>query len=133
MVDQAKLKKFFSQIRAASSIDFPDLARDAGLSWFRDLQPLLETDPEFKAQMEEYLTELRYYLLQIMNKLALYGKQRGKVHDTASIKAMISTIDSGVLLGRAMKDEVVVETIDEERLAEHLKRLGIGGNDEQKT
>lgn len=120
-----KHKLFISQVRAAKSINFPLVAKELGLNWFKELKPLLKSDKEFLSGLEETIEEIRYHLLSLVFKAANDGKQGvGKDPDVHTINAAIKHIDSGALLGIA-SDDAGGSGLTEEQLKKHLERLNM--------
>lgn len=121
-----QLKKFVEQVRTRQGIDFPLIANKMGLSWVRDIQPQLRTNPEFLAAMQEVLQELKYSLLQSLFTVARDGKSRGgSSGEPTHIREIIKHIDAGTLLGAGMVPDEPGEKAEDPALArERLKRMG---------
>jgi hypothetical protein len=120
----AELRSFLSQVLAAESVFFPQLAIKLGFNWFKQIKPRL-SDAWFREEFDETLEVVKFSLIQRMHETALKGTLPGKVPPAAvHIKEMIKLIDSGALLGRA-RVEKEESTFDPEQEAIHRKRLGI--------
>lgn len=112
---------FMNQCRASGEINFPRIAHKLRLNWTK-LKGELDSSPEFKMEMEEYLEELKFDLLQKVLEVGLVGKVRGGGSPELSyVNAILRHIDGGGILGK-MQDS---GGIDEERLSEHLKRFNL--------
>ena len=120
---QEQLEKFVQQVRAGRSVEFPSVARSVGLNWFKDVKPLLETNPIFYEALQEVLEEMKYELYQCLLKTGRDGKS-GRPPEIAYIKEVIKFIDSGAILG---KSTAGLGEGGDAGLAEHLEALLKGG------
>lgn len=122
---------FLAQVKALQTVNLPKVAAMVGLSWFKDLKPMLDTNPEFKTNLEELLEEMKYNALELIQGTGRDGKKVGRNPEITYLKAIIASIDSGELLGRASEGKAVAEP-DEVAEAARLKRLGIVKDEEKK-
>ena len=121
---EAELRSFLSQVLAAETVFFPQLAIKMGFNWFKQIKPRLQ-ESWFRDEFDETLEVVKFSLIQRMHETALKGTLPGKVPPAAvHIKEMIKLIDSGALLGRA-RAEKEGSDFNPEQEALHRKRLGI--------
>lgn len=129
-VTKEQLSDFVKQLIISQSLDFPSVARSQGLNWFKDLLPLLTTNLDFRASIEEALSDFKYALLNGIFQIAHDGKPRtGRVVEISYVKEIIKYIDSGALFG-AVKEEKEPE-VDEETIQRHLARLNLKGSNNE--
>lgn len=124
-VPKHKLEEFINTVRVQGSIDFPSIARKMQLKWHKDLLPIVDTDADFRGQLEDVLSEIKYDLLNRLLSTARNGKQPGSNSDISYVNAMIKHIDSGAVLGGAREEDGGRRAPTEEEVKAHLKRLNI--------
>lgn len=129
-----EMQKFCTQVAAMGNINLPAIARGMGLSWFKDIQPVIESNPEFGEMLKNTLNEMRFELLQRLCEAALNGKLRsGPPVDAGAIKEMVKLIDSGAILGSVGEGGLGKREPNASDINEHLKRLNLGVDDDKKN
>lgn len=119
----ARIELFLEQVRVLKSLNFPSIARDCQLNWFRDLKPLLATETPFKGELQEILEEIKFDLYNAMLTTGRDGKRKnGASPEITYINAIIKHIDSGAVVGKLTHESVASSPEAEE---EHRRRLGI--------
>lgn len=128
-----QMQSFCTQVAAIGSVNFPALARGMGLNWFKDIQPLIESNPAFAELLKDTLNEMRFQLLQRLCEAALNGKLRsGPPVDAGAIKEMVKLIDSGAILGSVGEGGLGKREPNASDISEHLKRLNLGVDNDKK-
>ena len=113
------------------TINFSLVARNIGMSWTKDLKPLLGVDESFTEDFREVLEEMKHEVMDSAFKVARDGRPRNAfTTDLAFINAFIKWVDSGALAGIASVADIVEEEkepeMSEEERQIHLERLGLG-------
>lgn len=91
------LHEYLCKLKVSQGVDLPKIAIECGMNFARDIYPAIQTDPEFREGLQNYLHELVYGLIDAVLVGARTGK--GKVVDVPAAKEAIRFIQSGVVLG----------------------------------
>lgn len=127
-MNQEKQGRFIALIRSSKNVYLAQVAKEADLDWYGEVQPELESNAEFKTEVHRAILEIKAFLLNKVVDVALNGRAKhGRVPELSFINAAIKLIDSGVILGEKMKDDILQNptTPSEEEIEERLKRMNL--------
>jgi len=127
-----KQEEFCGRIVASEDLNLYRLAKEAGLSWSRDVSPALKNDPDFYDRVNDAIQCVRFTYIGILSRAARYGKQgAGGSVDSTAIKDILRLIDTqSILLPKTAKEGRSLErTADIGDIEEHLNRLNLNDKD----
>lgn len=134
MAIERKIDQLMTALKASGSTNLPRVASELGFDWFGEIKPAIDSTPKFQKLVQELFEVARWDVLSKVAETAIEGRPRnGRAPDLAAAKAFMAWIDKGYIMGK-MKEEEQEKPMSKEELAQHLKRLGLqGANEEEPT